>query len=52
MTIDVPAGVEYAVTVDGGLTSTTGVTRSPGYATTTDRVSISISAGASSIQIR
>ena len=52
MTIDVPAGVEYAVTVDGGLTSTTGVTRSPGYATATDRVSISISAGASSIQIR
>lgn len=52
MTIGVPPGVEYAVTVDGGLTSTTGPTRSAGYATATDRVSISISAGASSIQIR
>ena len=52
MTISVPAGVEYAVTVDGGLTSTTGPTRSVGYATAADRVSISVSAGASSIQIR
>lgn len=52
MTIDVPAGVDYAVTVDGGLTSTTGPVRSAGYATAADRVSISVSAGASSIQIR
>lgn len=52
MTVDVPSGVEYAVAVDGGLTSTTGPTRSAGYATATDRVSITISAGASSIEIR
>jgi len=52
MTIDVPTGVEYLVSVDGGLTSMTGPTRSAGYATAADRVTISISAGASSIQIR
>lgn len=52
MTIGIPAGVEYRVSLDGGLNSINGPTQSAGYATAVDRISISVSAGASSVTIR
>jgi hypothetical protein len=43
--------VEYRITMDGGLNSITGPTQSAGYATAADRVTISVSAGASSVTV-
>ncbi|HTJ60284.1 MAG TPA: DUF5668 domain-containing protein [Candidatus Saccharimonadales bacterium] len=51
MTINIPSGVEYRVSMDGGLNSITGPTQSAGYATAADRVTISVSAGASSVTV-
>ena len=50
--IEIPAGVEAKVTTTGGLISTTGRTETPGYAAATDRVTVSVEAGASSINVR
>lgn len=51
MTINIPSGVEYRISMDGGLNSITGPTQSAGYATAADRVTISVSAGASSVTV-
>lgn len=50
--IEVPPGVEAKVTTKGGLISTSGQTETPGYAAATDRVTVSVEAGASSINVR
>lgn len=50
--IEIPAGVEAKVTTTGGLISTSGRTETPGYATATDRVTVTVQAGASSISVR
>lgn len=50
--IEVPTGVEAKVTTSGGLISTSGRTETPGYAAATDRVTVSVEAGASSIDVR
>jgi len=50
--IEVPSGVEAKVTTTGGLISTSGQTETPGYAAATDRVTVTIQAGASSIVVR
>ncbi len=50
--IEVPPGVEAKVTTSGGLISTSGRTETPGYAIATDRVTVSVEAGASSIAVR
>jgi hypothetical protein len=50
--IEVPGGVEAKVTTSGGLISTSGRTETPGYATATDRVTVTVEAGASSIVVR
>lgn len=50
--IEVPTGVEAKVTTTGGLISTSGRTETPGYAAATDRVTVSVEAGASSIDVR
>ena len=48
----VPTGVEYRLRVTGGLNSISGPQESAGYGTATDRLTITISSGASSITIR
>jgi hypothetical protein len=50
--IEVPAGVEAKVTTSGGLISTSGQTETAGYAAATDRVTVTVQAGASSIVVR
>jgi len=50
--IDVPDGVEAKVTTTGGLISTSGRTETPGYGAASDRVTVTIEAGASSIVVR
>ncbi|MBI3522104.1 MAG: hypothetical protein HY071_03255 [Chloroflexi bacterium] len=50
--IEVPAGVEARVTASGGLISVSGRTETAGYGSAKDRVTISVSAGASSVTIR
>lgn len=50
--IEVPPGVEAKVTTKGGLISTSGRLETPGYATAADRVTVSVEAGASSINVR
>jgi hypothetical protein len=47
----VPAGVEYRVQVTGALNSISGRQESSGYSSATDRLSIAISSGVSSITI-
>jgi Domain of unknown function (DUF5668)/N-terminal domain of toast_rack, DUF2154 len=48
----IPAGVEYRVRVTGALNSISGPQESSGYNTATDRLTIAISSGVSSITIR
>jgi hypothetical protein len=50
--LHIPAGVAYRVRVTGGVNSIAGVQESADYASASDRLSITISAGASSITIR
>lgn len=50
--IEVPPGVEAKVSTSGGLVSASGRTETPGYAAATDRVTVSVQAGASSIAVR
>lgn len=52
ITLEIPTAVEYRVSVDGALNSITGPMQSAAYAAAVDRVSISVSAGATSIDIR
>ena len=58
ITIEIPAGIEAKITTSGGLTSTrvenprVSGSETAGYATAADRVTIRISAGATSIVIR
>lgn len=52
VTIEMPKGVEYRVRTTGGMNSVSGVEETPGYAAAADRLTITISAGASSITIR
>ena len=47
----IPAGVEYRVRVTGGLNSVSGLQESSGYNAATNRFTITISSGASSITI-
>jgi LiaI-LiaF-like transmembrane region len=49
-TFQIPAGVQARVT-STGLISTRGPTETPGYATATDRVSVSVTGGAASVQV-
>lgn len=48
----IPAGVEYRVHVTGALNSISGLQESSGYGSVTNRLTISISAGVSSITIQ
>jgi hypothetical protein len=50
--LQVPAGVQYQVRVTGALNSVTGDQTSSGYAAASDRLTITISSGVSSITIR
>lgn len=50
--IEVPPGVEAKISTSGGLISTSGRTETSGYAAATDRVTVSVEAGASSIAVR
>ena len=60
--VEIPAGVEARVTVNGGLITTTStnpratkngsVIETPGYSTATNRVTVNITGGASSITVR
>lgn len=49
--LTIPAGVQYRVRLTGGLNTVSGPQESAGYATATDRLTISISSGVSSITI-
>jgi len=51
VTIQVPPGTEARVTAAGGLLQIAGRTETPGYATARDRVSVSVSGGASSVRV-
>lgn len=50
VTIEVPPGVEARVSTTG-LMSTEGPTQTPGYATATDRVSVRVDGGVSSVRV-
>jgi len=60
--IEIPAGVEARVTINGGLVSSTStnpratksgsIIETPGYSTAKDRVTVTITGGASSITVR
>jgi hypothetical protein len=52
VTLEAPAGIQYRVTTTGGLNSITGTQETAGYAAARDRLTITISAGVSSITIR
>jgi hypothetical protein len=52
VTLEAPAGIHYRVTTTGGLNSVTGTQETAGYAAARDRLTITISAGMSSITIR
>lgn len=52
VTLEAPLGVHYRVTTTGGLNSITGTQETAGYAAARDRLTITISAGVSSITIR
>ncbi len=47
-----PAGVEYRVTTSGGLVRVDGLTESPGYAATRERVTVEFTGGAAGLTIR
>jgi hypothetical protein len=51
VTIQVPAGVEARVVASGGLLQLKGNTETPGYAAARDRVSVSVSGGASQVTV-
>jgi hypothetical protein len=51
ITLEVPPGVDYRVRTTGGLNSVSGTDTSVGYATATDRLTILVTSGASSITI-
>jgi hypothetical protein len=51
VTIQVPPGVEASVRGSGGLLQVEGRTETPGYATARDRVTVSVSGGASQIRV-
>jgi hypothetical protein len=52
ITLEIPAGVDYRVRTTGGLNSVDGTDTSAGYAAATDRLTILVTSGASSITIR
>jgi hypothetical protein len=52
VTLEAPVGIQYRVTTTGGLNSVTGTQETAGYAAARDRLTITISAGVSSITIR
>lgn len=52
ITIEVPDGAAYRVTTTGALHSVSGTTESSGYAGASDRLTIALSVGASSVTIR
>jgi hypothetical protein len=49
--VGVPAGVQARVRASGGLMSLSGESETPGWATATDRVSVEVSGGASSVRV-
>jgi len=51
ITLEIPSGVDYRVRTTGGLNSVSGTDTSAGYATATDRLTILVTSGASSITI-
>jgi len=51
VTIQVPSGVEARVSASGGLLQVEGRTETPGYASARDRVTVSVSGGASSVRV-
>jgi hypothetical protein len=51
VTIQVPPGVEATVKTSGGLLQVEGRTETPGYATARDRVTVSVTGGASQIRV-
>ena len=51
VTIEIPPGVEARVRGTGGLLSVEGRAETPGYATSRDRVSVTVSGGASSVRV-
>jgi hypothetical protein len=52
ITLEIPSGVDYRVRTTGGLNSVNGVESSAGYAAATDRLTILVTSGASSITVR
>jgi hypothetical protein len=52
ITFEIPQGVEYRVRTSGGLNSVNGIETSTGYAAATDRLTILVTSGASSITVR
>ncbi|MEK6206659.1 MAG: hypothetical protein AABM32_03370 [Chloroflexota bacterium] len=52
ITLEIPPGVDYRVRTTGGLNSVNGVETSTGYAAATDRLTILVTSGASSITVR
>lgn len=52
ITLEIPPGVDYRVRTTGGLNSVNGIETSAGYASATDRLTIVVTSGASSITIR
>jgi hypothetical protein len=52
ITLEIPPGVDYRVRTTGGLNSVNGTVTSSGYAAATDRLTILVTAGASSITVR
>lgn len=52
ITLEIPAGTEYRVRTEGGLNSVNGAQASAGYASASDRLTILVTSGASSITIR
>lgn len=51
VTVGVPHGVEARVATSGGLLSLQGPNESPGYASARDRVTVTVSGGASSVRV-
>lgn len=52
ITLEIPSGVDYRVRTTGGLNSVNGTETSAGYTAATDRLTILVTSGASSITIR
>jgi hypothetical protein len=51
LNVTIPAGVEARVATSGGLLSVSGPTETPGWTTARDRITVSVSGGASSIRV-